>query len=198
MHYHIKASSDPDNTILAGTLYDSTDQVVNRIFYPGTSLRQTHGQEKFTLIVDDGESHLGKWVDIVCNFVTNAGTVFIASEKTCELFQKLQLNNLEYYDLTIQSKRKTLTNYKIINIASKIDCIDNDASNIVHRNNGYIKSINTLVFDEEKIPEGIRLFLLGRYATAHMFVHESVKEAIAKHLEGFIFTALQAVQGKLR
>ncbi len=187
MHYYLEANvgDQYENFIMAGVLYNSKGEIVDTIFNPGVSLKETYGKEKFTIIVNEKESTKGKLVDIIRGFFSKAGRIFVASDKACALFQNLGLSNLEYFDVSIQLKDEKIINYKIINIIGKIDCIDDDQSEIKYWDNGTIKYIYSLVFDENKIPHDKKIFLLGRQNSASIFVHESVKQAIEENLEGF-------------
>ncbi len=190
MYYFLEATSgkNHENVILSGTIYGKKKEVVGKIFNPGVSLKEKHGEEHFTIVVDEKESSLTTWVDVVCGFVKRAGNIFIASDKACALFQELGLDNLEYYGLTISLKKKEIKNYKIINVVGKIDCIDTEKSKIEYYDNGNVEYVEKLVLDTTKIPKGMKIFLLGKHNSAEIFVHESVQEAIENNLQGFLLT----------
>ncbi len=192
MYYYLEASpgQNNENFILSGTIYNKDGETVKNIFDPGISLEESHRGEKFTIVVDEKQSFEGKWVDMIYGFVKDAGTIFIASPKTCKLFEQIGLNNLEYFDLSIVTKKGKNDDYKIINVVGKIDCIDDDESEIEYYRNGNVEYVEKLVFDEDKTPKDLKIFLLGKHNTAEIFIHESVKEAIDKNLEGFALTPL--------
>ncbi len=200
MYYHLKSAplGTYEQTMLVGVLYNGKKEIVSDVFDAGISIQPAHDQENFTVVVDEKESFIGKWGDTVYNFVQDAGSIFIVSEETVHLFRKLGLHNLEFYNLTIVLNKQKLTNYKIVNVVGKIDCINDDKSEMKVREDKTIKSVTRLAFDEQKIPEDIKIFLLARKNVAKIFVHQSVKDAIEEaNLDGFLFTSVGKLKGRL-
>lgn len=198
MYYFLKTNvgKDYEYKVAFGVLYNRKAEVVNKIFADGVSLNESHKDEEFTIIINEKESSKGAWADTVKMLATNAGSIFIATDKTCSLFQELELKNLEYFNLKIKTKNRTLENYKIINVVGKIDCIDDKSSDITFRRDGTIRRINKLHFDEEKIPDELKIFLLGRKKVAVVIVHEIVKNAIEENLSGFQLIHINDYQGR--
>ncbi len=198
MYYHLKASSGKkdENVILSGTIYDSGKNIVDRIFNSGKSIQEMYGKEKYTIVVNKKESSLGNWTDVVFNYVTNAGSILIVSDAARILFDQAGVNNLEYFDLTITTKKEKITNYQIVNVVGKIDCVDTKKSNIVLRRNGNIKDVKKLVFDHKKVPADLKIFLLAKYKAAKVFVTKPLKETIETSLKGFACTPVEKCIGE--
>jgi hypothetical protein len=113
------------------------------------------------------------------------------SPATQQLFTKLNLDNIQYFDVLIKSSSVNINDYKIVNITDKIDCADFSASDLETYDNGDIKDINKLVLDTTKIPSGKKMFLLGRRATAIIIIHADLKNSIEEaKLAGFRFFGL--------
>ncbi len=193
-YFHLSSSNDEEYFILRGDIYDSKHQLVDTIFNSGESLLEAYKETVFTIVANTKKSYPGQWVDNITNFVSDAGKIFIASDKACALFAKLGLHNLEYYDVSIQWKNEIIDGYKIINVVGKIDCINDHESSIEYRSDNSIEEIDKLVFDETKIPKNMKILLLGKHYSRIVFVHKTVVDAITENLQGFQLTPLHDYQ----
>ncbi len=120
------------------------------------------------------------------------------SKKTRSIFESLDLP-LEYLEILIKGKkREILTGYYLAKyIGEHLFCVDVNKSYFTY-DKGYqsmgknvVRSINKLFFDETKIPNGTKTFVLGfgEYFAYELWVTEEVKIKIEEeNLTGFEFT----------
>jgi hypothetical protein len=179
---------------LNGIIYNNEKEIVSEIFDNGKMLNSKEIKAPFTVILDEKESNIKNKIkkDKISIYVTDAGFLFLVSEKVQIFFGNLKFGNLQFFDVTIKSSTIEFSDYKILNIIDKIDCIDFSASDLKTFDNGDISSIENLVLDESKIPKGKELFLLAKRSTAIIVVHRNLKEAIEKEkITGFQFVNLE-------
>lgn len=178
---------------LQGTIYNKKQEIVDTIFNKGIFLNEKDINPPFTVIIDEKESRIKnkRLRDKISISVINSGFLFLVSPSTKMLFEKLQIDNLQFFDVSIKSRILKIDDYKIINITDKINCADFKKSDLRLFEDGDIKGINQLVLDEKKIPKGKQIFLLGNTPRGIILVHKNLKEAIEKSsLTGFTFINL--------
>lgn len=195
MHYllHYSFEDEQKDMRFKGTIYDKNQNVVKEIFDKGDTLNESEIQAPFTIILNEKASSIKnkKPKDKISTSVIESGFLFLISPDTLALFEDLNLNNLQYFDVSIKSSFFQTNDYKIVNITDKIDCVDFSVSDIDLYFDGDISSISKLVLDETKIPKGKQIFLLGKRETGIILVHEDLKNAIEKaKLTGFRFVEL--------
>ncbi len=176
-----------------GTIYNNKKKIVEETFSSGKNLDEDKINAPFTIILDEKESSLKKKIakDKISTSVIESGFLFLISPATQAFFKKLNVNNLQYFDVHIKSSILEIKDYKIVNVIDKIDCIDLSASEAVLYPNQNIKKITSLILDETKIPKEKQIFLLGRKSVAVILVHENIKKAIEEtKLTGFKFFTL--------
>lgn len=176
-----------------GTIYNRKKDIVKAIFDKGAMLKESEIQAPFTIILNEKESGIKKKIpsDKISTSVIESGFLFLISSAAQMLFEKLNVDNLQYFNVDIKSKDLEINDYKIVNITDKIDCVDFSASELELYDNGDIDMISNLVLDEAKILKGKQIFLLGRRATGIVIVHEKLKKAIEEaKLTGFHFVTL--------
>lgn len=175
-----------DDFSCSGVLYDSKGEVVDDIFEDGKSLKELRN-EKFTIIVNEEKANTkGTVCDKISAFVQDAGTVFILSKKACDFFLKNGVANLEFFDLTIKGKNVHLTSHKLVKVVDeKIECIDNQKSDLTYNSKGRVSTVDYLELDESKIPNDRDLFLLGPFLSAQVFLRPELAEKIQNELTGF-------------
>lgn len=180
--------------ILFGTIYTSNQEIVDKIFDKGNSLKKDEIKDPFEILLNEKDSKIKnrKRKDKIRISVIKAGFLFLISPPAQALFKKLNIDNLQYFDVTIKSNDLEIKDYKIVNITDKIDCADVSSSKLELYDDGDFMRIRELVLDETKIPKGKQIFLLGRRATDVILVHEDLRQAIEKeNLTGFKFFDLK-------
>ncbi|HKR05904.1 MAG TPA: DUF1629 domain-containing protein [Bacteroidia bacterium] len=182
-----------------GEIYNNNQVEVDDMFMfsSGNALKQNEIQAPFKIILDEKESGIKnkKLKDKISTSTTGAGFLFMVSPVAEALFLKLKIDNMQYFDVTVKSKGFELNNYKIVNITDKIDCADLSAS-VLEMKKDQIRSMTSLVLDENKIPKNKKIFLLGRKKTAIVLVHENLKKSIEEGgLTGFRFFELENARG---
>lgn len=178
---------------LKGTIYNSEKEIVRGIFAKGDVLDPKEIKAPFTIILDEKQSSIKNKVkkDKISIFVINAGFLFLVSPKVQNFFESLNLKNVQFFDVIIKSSTSEISDYKILNITDKIDCIDFNASNLKTFDNGDISGIENLILDEDKIPAGKQLFLLAKKTSAIIVVDQNLRDAIEKEkITGFQFVNL--------
>lgn len=177
----------------SGTIYNKNKDIVEATFGEGTVLKESELPTPLTIILNEKESSIKRKIqnDKISTSVIESGFLLLISPTAQGLFKKLNLDNLQYFDVSIKSKTLEINDYKIVNITDKIDCADISASDIELYDNGKIRRIRKLVIDESKIPRGKQIFLLGRRTTGITIVHEGLKKSIEEaKLTGFQFVTL--------
>jgi hypothetical protein len=179
---------------LAGTLLDSREQVVPNIFCSGKSVKEK-ADENYSLKIDPRFSKEGKLTDRLTVKIHNTSNLFVASERLNELLNRDIVRRVESYPFSFTYEDTLLSNYKIINILNKIECVDFDNSEIDFESyddndigEGNIYTIDKLVLIPSLIPDYLDIFLLGRSDDLIIVVHERFKELIEKNgFSGFAF-----------
>jgi hypothetical protein len=105
-----------------------------------------------------------------------------------EFLEVQELSHVEYYPLEIiDHKGKVASNeYFVVHLIDHADCIDADASEADWINEGLptlrILSLESLVLDPARIPEGRKLFF-PKFYSRYPIVRRDLAEAVEK--EGF-------------
>src|SRR4051812_31424642 len=88
-----------------GTLYNNQQEIVDPIFDVGTELDKNEIGSPFVIIVDEKQSKIKnkRQKDKVSLSVINAGNLFLASSRVENLFRELEINNVQFFDVTIRS-----------------------------------------------------------------------------------------------
>ncbi len=182
---------------LNGTLYDNEQNVVEPIFDDGVV--HANMNDPYTLILDESKSLIKKrarservYSDRIVSFVIDAGSLFLISPRVQELFSKLILDDIQMYSVSVKGSNFELSDYKIVKVLHKVDCVDLEKSELDYREKyKKIKRAQSLVLKKEKIPQGIQIFLLGKRTTGTIIVHEDLKNAMEEeNLTGFTFHSL--------
>jgi hypothetical protein len=178
-----------------GPLYNKNQDKVDNVFMfsSGSALDANEIQAPFTMILDEKQSSIKnkKQKDKIASSTVGAGILFLISPAAKAFFEKLKIDNVQYFAVSVKSKSLEVRDYKIVNITDKIDCADLSASDIVIDSDNEISSISSLVLDEAKVPKDKKIFLLARRSTAIIIVHEDLKKSIEEAgLMGFRFVEL--------
>lgn len=176
-----------------GTLYDFQQNIVDSIFDEGIRIEEKEGSS-FVLIVDETQSKIKnrKQKDKVSLSLINAGNLFLGSGKVELLFKKFGIENVQFFKVKIKSSLGEIDDYKLINITDKLDCVDFDLSELELFPDGDIERIIKLVIDINKVPINKKIFLLDKYPTQVIIVHDDLRQAIEEEgLTGFTFLDLQ-------
>jgi hypothetical protein len=134
----------------------------------------------------DSDSRIGRMTDYLA--ITELyGLVF--SLRLRELLEEMGVNNIEYYNLDIVNPRNgdKYSDYKIANVVGLVDCIDTERSDLKYFDDGDIKRIRKMYFDESRIPPDLRIFRLAKRSILTV-VHQSIKDAITEaEITGCVF-----------
>lgn len=183
---------DKNDFYFSGVLYDKKNEIVSEIFDDG--ILHDNMNNPYTLILDETSSRLKKRrsTDKIVSSVRDAGFLFLVSQKTQDILNRLVIDEIKMYEVKIRSSNLELTDYKIVKITDKIDCVDMAKSDIdFEKSLNFIFNARSLVFDDKKIPDGKQIFLLGKRPTGVIVIHENLKTAIEKSgLSGFYFYSL--------
>lgn|GEM_PF-5777200 len=189
MNYYIldRRSITEKDIDLAGTTFDSNKEVVKDIFFEGTSLVKKVNAP-FTVVLDDRRSVYSKiLLDKIAIDTNETGAVLLISPKAQAIFTKLDLP-VEFISVIIKGKKLQLNDYKFVNVLGRINCTDKKKSNLKYLEENVIWRYYSLVLDENKIPKGTDIFLLGEDVTMMVVVSENVKKAVEDaKLTGFNF-----------
>jgi hypothetical protein len=176
-----------------GILLNNVKEVIPVIFNKGRSLKDFL-QNQFYIEKDDKYSKIGKYRDKLSTIVNTTNPLFVGSRKLEFLLKEIASSQVEFFNLTIFNSGVNISDYKILNIINKIDCIDYVESEVNFEfyddevPSGDIISTDRLVIKLELIPEGLYIFLLGRYKDEIVIIHERLKNAIIERgLTGFVF-----------
>jgi hypothetical protein len=184
-----RMTDEKKDLILEGVLYNKEKEKVNQtIFYDGNEKTEMHAPYLYIIDQKSSNTKNRRLLDKICM------DDIVVSPKIQNLFSELKIPNFKFYDLVIKGIELEISDYKILKIlGNKIDCVDLEKSDLKLSSSGNINPffVNKLVVDETKIPEGTKLFVLGRTSEI-VVVHEDVKNAIeSKNLTGFLFFALE-------
>ncbi|MFT3701394.1 MAG: hypothetical protein QM802_03450 [Agriterribacter sp.] len=176
---------------LNGTIYDYNQDTVGKIFDKGQYLDPSNINAPFIVILDEKDSRFKNRIrkDKISIHVIQAGFLFLISPTAQLFFQNSTIDNLQYFDVAIRGNNFEISDYKIVNILDKIDCVDFGASDLKLYSDGRISRILKLVLDESKIPDGKQIFQLGKFSASAIVIHENIKQKIeGAGLTGFSFT----------
>ncbi|MFT3701395.1 MAG: hypothetical protein QM802_03455 [Agriterribacter sp.] len=179
---------------IEGALLDSKGQLIPSAFGRGNSLRPAENNQYF-IRINENFSRIGKLRDRLIVHIYHHQHLLVVSERMQDMLHKMAFDQVELYPLTIDFNANIISNYKIVNIVNKIDCVNYEKSELdfefYDKNNvgeGSIYTIDSLVLDESLIPPNLNIFLLGRHEDSIIIVHERLKEMICSHgFSGFIF-----------
>ena len=179
-----------------GVLYNAKKDIVGKIFDIGKALDVEDVSAPFIAIVNEKDSNVKKnkvRKDKIYFSVDKAGTLFLASKKVKDLFEKEGVQNVQFFDVVIKTSLENIDTYSILNITDKIDCVNINASDLMLFPNGFVRRTKKLVLEESKIPKEKKIFLLEKYPSQMIIVHDDLKNAINEEgLTGFTFVNLDA------
>ena len=177
---------------LRGTLYDNNKNKVNKVFDDGLPHKEL--APPFLLVLDETRSLTSKRVltDKISSSGKGSGLLFLVSRKTQKLFSELLSQDIQMFEVLIKGSNFELSDYKIIKILDKIDCVDLEKSDVDYDEDfNSIDSAESIILNEEKIPKGKLIFLLGQREAGVIVIHEELKKAIeSAGLTGFKFYKL--------
>lgn len=179
---------------IAGALVDSNGNVQPNIFGYGDSLKGI-ADKSYSVRVNDTFSMPGKLRDRLSAYVHNSVYLFVVSERTQKLLTEFAADQVEFYPFLFNYGNTTITEYKIVNVLNKIDCVNLEKSDVDFEDYddndvgvGSIYTINELVLNTTLIPENLNIFLLGRCTNPIIIFHERLKKQIEDwSLSGFVF-----------
>jgi hypothetical protein len=180
---------------LTGTMYYNGKKFEETIFDYGDYIDEKKYDKPFKIIIDESDSAYKKRIpnDKVPLTVVNIGPMLLVSPKIETVFKKVKVSNVQFFNVDIKASDFELSNYKLMNIVGKCDCIDRDKSELLLRKNGDILHIEKLVLNEKKINTELELFRIGETYTPPL-IHERLIKAIQKEqLTGIAYKALDDV-----
>lgn len=109
---------------------------------------------------------------------------FLLSQKVVNILKDNNIPNIDYYESQIISpKGEIFENYYTINVLNVLHCVDREKSDYLIKDYGFPGSeyffFNKLVLDKSKIPDKIKLFILGEIGIIRV-VHQDIKDACEK------------------
>jgi len=178
--------NNADYNTIEGITYDANLDELKNLFDEGISLVE-EVVPPFTCVIDERDSITNKLSQDRIFFSSNAGTLLTVSKKAKEVLEELDLP-VEFFELSIKGKKISLTEYFIVNVIGKIECVDFEKSDVeINETFGFIDAYNSLVLDEGKIPSQTDIFLLGENIAKFVIISKRVKNAVeAAGLTGFI------------
>ena len=188
--YYILINEDGNSKTdfyVQGTLLEEDGSLAINIFDAAEPVAKRAGNH-LTIKLDENYSKLLRLRDRIVTYVQNSFYLLVVSPAMKALLEELNTQNIEYLGVTIKGKTVEISDYFIVNILSKIDCIDDEKSDVYDNEDNTIDAIYSLTLAEEKIPKHLNLFLLGRHEGGIIIAHERLKKAIEERgLKGFVF-----------
>lgn len=170
--------TDPKTFVsFTGTLYHERKKIEGEFFSGGKKNDENKFEKPFTLIVDETDSYYKKktFTDRILVYAVDAGTPPVVSPKLVEFFENLHIENVQFFDLKIKASDFELTDYKIMNVVGKYDCMDEKKSSVRYRGSGTILHVGSLVLDASKMPKNLKLFRIDRIPGNKILVSEDLK-----------------------
>ena len=165
-----------------GTMYCGNKKLEGDIFRAGKLINEADFEKKITVIVDESDSSYKKktLTDRIILDVVDMGSLLLVSSKLVTLIKKSEVTNVQFFEVKIKASNFELIEYYLMNVIGKIDCMDEDKSEIRYRSNGKILHLENLVLDNSKIPENLQIFLLDRFTAAVILIREDLKQVMEK------------------
>jgi len=175
-------------------LLDSNREVTPNIFCKGRTVASSKGLQYY-LEINDDDSLPGKMRDRLSVLIHNSDYIFLASERLQKLLKETSNNQIEFIPVSFEYNGVGYDDYKIVNVLSKIECVDYEESEITFESydendepEGDIHAIEGLVFDQSLIPPHLNIFLLDRTKSSIIIVSEELKNNITQEgMSGFVF-----------
>jgi hypothetical protein len=136
-------------------------------------------------------------IELVDNLYVG-GSVLYVNERVCKLLDAQGVKNVEFLPIKVlnHKNKPVKEKYFIVNILTRVDCIDLKASKLVWNDIDpeMIGGVTKLVIDPARIPKDVKLFRPQRMQYK-MLLHRTVADAIkAERLRGFYFTEVKDFQ----
>lgn len=173
-----------------GLLLNDKKEMIRNPFNKGESIDY---EGKYFVKVIDNQSESGINRDKLSLSIQNNEALFVVNDKLQKLLREF-CEALEFYDLTIKKGSEINEEYKIVNITKYIDCIDREESNLIYweMTHDTVYNIDELVLEEELIPAGLNMFLLGGVRGTVVVIHKRLKDAIQEQkISGFNFCEIK-------
>lgn len=186
---------------IEGALLNAKGRLCPNIFGHGGSVKNK-ADKSYSIKVNDEYSELGKFRDRLSVYVHHSVPLLVVSEAAQQLLNEVAPDQVEFYPLTLNFGKEAVSDFKIVNVLHKIDCVNYEESEIDFEfyddndvGEGPIYTIDSLVLDESIIPRPLNIFLLGRNDDSIIIIHERLKEMIKERgLSGFLFCKLEDFQ----
>ena len=194
MYYSIRPFivDEKKHIYIAGSLYNDNNELVEGFIFDD-GVAGNIESASFKLIVNEEDSYTkGRLhTDMIILRTGSAGMLNLVSPKAQELLKSTSEKDFELHDIQIKGIDLEINDYKILKITSKIECIDQEKSELRFSRDGSIRRIRTLVLETEKIPTEKNLFLLKERMTAVVIIHDRLASKIKEaELTGFFIQDL--------
>jgi len=116
-------------------------------------------------------------------------TEFLISKKIYEIFNRLNIDGIDYYKSRIIAPNKIFDDYYTANILNIVDCFDegNSIFRYITPGESTMRTFKKISIHEEKIPDNIKLFRIKRLAR-YVIVNEEIKDTFeTEHVTGVNF-----------
>lgn len=181
--------NEKEHFYLNGVLYDNNNHRIKEGFDDGKIHEDL--APPFLLVLDNSDSNTKKRMltDKIYCAANDLGLLFVVSPKAQEFLFKHAPNDIQMFDLIIKGKNFELTDYKVVKVLDKIDCVDLQKSELSYdADYDSINEADSIVLNEEKIPDNKQIFLLAKRYTAVILIHENLKNSMEiEGLTGFKF-----------
>lgn len=187
-HYildHAKAFHERADVKIEGVIFDQHGEFVTNTFNTGKSL----GQFTYKIKIQPEFSQPGKLRDKLWVRINRSSVLFVGSPGVIEVLKEFDAQALEFLDVEICAFGSIIRDYKIINVLKRIDCINDEESELVYYTDSQkVYAIDKLVLDESRISSGCDIFQLDRTEKNVTVVSQLVVDKIeAEGLTGFTF-----------
>lgn len=122
---------------------------------------------------------------VLPDYVQNTNSLLIVSPRLRTFLETEQVNNVEYYPLTIKNHKGKVASreYFVAHLINHVDCINVEASGVTWSGMGLdtqrIMLIRKLVLDPARVPEDRRLFF-PRYYSEIPVLRTEIAEAMRR------------------
>jgi hypothetical protein len=188
MHYILDYESsfhDKKGMAIDGAIFDARSDIVPNVFNAGDSL----GDMKFKIVAQEKYTRIGRLTDKVAVQVNRSTLLFIVSQKAIGILKSLNIGDVEFLDVEITGMGLTLTDYKIVNILERIDCVNDEKSELIYYTGmDKIYAIERLVLSDDMLPDHLDIFQIDRMDKNITVVSERFVERVNENrLTGFKF-----------
>jgi hypothetical protein len=179
---------------IEGALLNSKGQLTPNIFGQGASVKSI-ADSNYSISVDSVFSKPGKLRDRLSLSLYHSVHLLVVSQRIAKLLNEIAPDEVELYSFSFKYDDRICADYKIVNVLSKIDCVDYEQSTIEfdsyddnYIGEGPINTIDGMVLNESLIPNKMNIFLLGRHNDSIIILNDRLKKRLEdEDFSGFVF-----------